>query len=146
MTEAGAALVAGEWDASDMKCLARGPDGDAHVFAGGGTSISLASPETVFTADGALHAFALGQDHSLWHFSRSAGAWSMPVSLGKDVLSSPAVCSWGGSRIDVFVVGADGGLYHPKNGGWHAAAQSSSLAPSACRNGSCHPMGELRGS
>src|SRR6266511_1840212 len=108
--DGGPALPISDWDAPDLTSLARGPDGQSHVFAGGGTGISLSAPEILVTSPDQLHAFAVGQDHALWHYTRNAGVWSMPESLGPDVVGPPAVCSWGGGRIDVFVIGTDGAL------------------------------------
>lgn len=112
-SETGTAIPAADWDAPDLLAMARGPDGDSHAFVGGGTGIALSAPETVVTrSPDALHAFAVGQDHALWHYQRVGGTWSPPECLGPDVVGPPAVCSWGGSRLDVFVIGTDGALYH----------------------------------
>jgi hypothetical protein len=112
VTDRGIAIPVGDWDAPDLTCMEHGPDGESHVFVGGGTGINLTSPEAVVASANLLHAFAVGQDHALWHLTRNSGVWSMPESLGKDVVGPPAVCSRGGGRIDVFVVGTDGALYH----------------------------------
>jgi hypothetical protein len=119
VTSSGACLCVGDWDAPDTTCMEQGPDGPDHIFVGGGTGLNLCPPEVVVTSGLQLHAFGVGQDHSLWHYTKSSGAWSDPVSLGKDIVGPPAVCSWGGGRIDVFVVGTDGALLHKA---WNGAA------------------------
>jgi Repeat of unknown function (DUF346) len=116
-TESGPALPIADWDAPDLTSLARGPDGEDHIFVGGGLGVSLSAPEVVVTSPAQIHAFAVGQDHALWHYTRNAGVWSMPESLGPDAVGPPAVCSWGAGRIDVFVIGTDGALWHKWWGG-----------------------------
>jgi hypothetical protein len=112
-TESGVGLPLTDWEAPDLLALVGGPDGANHVYAAGGIGVALSAPEVVVTTSpDQLHAFATGHDHALWHYVRTAGVWSKPESLGPDVVGPPAVCSWGGSRLDVFVIGTDGALYH----------------------------------
>src|SRR5262249_22641614 len=133
-TESGPALQISDWDAPDLTSLARGPDGENHVFVGGGLSISLTAPEVVLTSPDQLHAFAVGQDHALWHFTRDVGSWSAPESLGPDVVGPPAVCSWGPDRIDVFVVGTDSALWHKW---WDGSAWGPSQSGYESLGGAC---------
>lgn len=118
-----AATPWGDLDSPDLMCMVHGPDGEQQLFVGGGTTIGLASPELVAPSADRLDAFAIGQDHALWHVSRVSGVWSMPDSLGGDLVGSPAVCSWGADRIDAFAVAADGALLHTW---WDGASWSPS--------------------
>ena len=121
VTPGGTAIPVTDWQAPDLTSVEQGPDGVNHVFVGGGDGINLSSPEILVTSSGQVHAFAVGQDHALWHYTWSSGTWSPPESLGQDVVGPPAVCSWGGARVDVFVVGTDGALWHKWFDGttWH---------------------------
>jgi Repeat of unknown function (DUF346) len=139
-TESGPVVPLTDWEAPDLTSLARGPDGEEHIFVGGGLGISFSAPEVVVTSPDQLHAFAVGQDHVLWHYTRDAGVWSTPESLGPDVVGPPAVCSWGGGRIDVFVIGTDGRLWHkwrvggvwgPSQDGYESLGGACSGQPSA---------------
>jgi hypothetical protein len=48
----------------------------------------------------------------LWHKSSTALGWSGWEALGGGCASRPEVVSWGPDRLDVFVVGEDGDLWH----------------------------------
>ncbi len=62
--------------------------------------------------------------------------WSDWVSLGGELTSGPAVCSWGPNRLDVFVLATDSSLYHKFwNGsawsGWEGLGGTLSATPCA---------------
>ena len=104
--------ASGGLERTDLQCLAQGPDGEKHLFAGGGMALAFGTPEVVASASDRIDVFAVAQDHALWRVSEITGAWSAPELLGGDILGSPSVCSWGPNRVDAFVVGFDQALYH----------------------------------
>lgn len=62
--------------------------------------------------------------------------WSEWRSLGGELTSGPAVCSWGENRLDVFVIGTDKSLYHKLwNGsqwsGWESLGGQLTSNPAA---------------
>jgi hypothetical protein len=79
-------------------------------------------------ADARLEVFAVGGDGALWHISQTApsNGWSDWASLGQPpgvfFVSQPAVAPSGDSRLELFVVGSDGNLWHmwqtAINDGW----------------------------
>jgi hypothetical protein len=70
---------------------------------------------------GRLDAFALRNDGKIWHqaltgeswFPSENGYWELMGPSGSETFSNPpVVVSWGENRLDIFVVGNDGNLYH----------------------------------
>jgi hypothetical protein len=94
--------------------------------------------------------FAAGYDGEIYH-QAWGGSWlpSMTTwdnlggqargNLDGTTLSSPCVASWGGGRLDTFVTGADGAIYHkawdgstwrPSTTGWESLGGSTRGNPS----------------
>jgi hypothetical protein len=85
-----------------------------------GGSLS-SSPDAASFAQGRLNIFVRGGDGALWQKRWDANGWSGWDSLGGFITADPAAVSWteGASqavdlvpRIDVFVRGGDGALWH----------------------------------
>jgi hypothetical protein len=104
-----------------------------------GPGIQIGDPRVVKNADGRLEVFLLAADQKVWHIWQTApnNGWSGWASLGGPAASiangAPFIGNNADGRIEVFVTGDDGGIYHiwqtaPSNG-WSAWAQL--LAPLA---------------
>ncbi|HEV2135044.1 MAG TPA: hypothetical protein VGR47_12470 [Terracidiphilus sp.] len=98
-----------------------------------GPGISIGDPRVVRNADGRLEVFLLANDGKVWHIWQTApnNGWSGWSSLGGPSVQisngAPFVGNNADGRIEVFVTGADGGIYHiwqtaPSNG-WSSWAQ-----------------------
>jgi hypothetical protein len=75
---------------------------------------------------------ARGTDGTMWQKSWTGSAWSSWVSLGGSGTSSPDVASWGSGRLDGFVRGSDGAIYHwVGSGGWASIGGLSASDPGA---------------
>jgi hypothetical protein len=53
-----------------------------------------------------------GLDNELWTKSWNGSVWSGFAKVGGVFTGSPAVCSWGSGRLDVFVRGTNTHLMH----------------------------------
>jgi hypothetical protein len=87
----------------------------------GGLVRDGSSPAIVSKGPDRLDIFIVGQDkeldHKAWESTRWLPSLTTLEHLGGIISdgSSPSATSWGGSRVSVFVVGSDQGLYHK---GW----------------------------
>jgi hypothetical protein len=111
-----------------LRAAQLGPDGALYLTTsnGGGTDKILrvaASPACAAPADNptpsgiaaarttsAVTAFVRGTDDAVWYRTTAPGTGY--TTLGGRILYGPAAVSWGGNRLDVFVIGTDGALYH----------------------------------
>ena len=69
--------------------------------------------------DSGTTVFVRGSDDAVW--LRSADPAAGYQSIGGRIQFGPAAVSWGGNRLDLFVIGTDGALYHRAgsvNGPW----------------------------
>jgi acylphosphatase len=86
--------------------------------AGGG----LSEPRAILAHDGTLRVIAIGKDHATWMIAQDSGGWGDWTSLGGDATSNPTVAKNGDGRLEVFVRGTDGALWHKwektLNGAW----------------------------
>jgi acylphosphatase len=98
-----------------------------------GPGISIGDPRVIQNADGRLEVFLLADDQNIWHIWQTSAnnGWSGWASLGGPAVSisngAPFVGNNADGRIEVFVTGTDGGIYHiwqtsPSNG-WGTWAQ-----------------------
>ncbi len=90
---------------------------------------SLQTPAIAASADGRLELFAVGEDKALWHIWQTArnNGWSSwtshgaPASVTFDASSATLAPSADG-RLELFIVGSDGKLWHiwqtAQNNGW----------------------------
>jgi hypothetical protein len=103
-------------------------------------------PAIAASADGRLEIFVVGMDGGLYHGWQTVASngWNGPLILhdkprSTNLVGSPAIAASGDGRLEVFVAGADGGLYHgwqifPSNG-WngplvlHGFPLGTTLAP-----------------
>src|SRR5262249_24492389 len=108
----GAPEVLSDFVAPNLTCLAQGPDGPQHVFAGGGAAWSFPAPTIVAGASGDADVVAVGPDRAPLAFARRGGGRQPPQLLGGDILHRVCVAADGAGRIDVFAVGFDKALYH----------------------------------
>ena len=82
------------------------------------TTIQIGDPRVVRNADGRLEVFLLGNDQKIWHAWQTApnGGWGAWASLGSPPVEiangAPYVGSNADGRVEVFVTGSDGGIYH----------------------------------
>jgi hypothetical protein len=68
-----------------------------------------------------IDVYGRGSNGALYQREYNNNAWSSWTSLGGQLAANtgPAACSWGADRLDVFVQGTNGGLYHKwYAGGW----------------------------
>ena len=101
-------------------------------------------PAVALSARGRLELFVVGDDAALWHRCQTApnGGWSRWVSHGAPELAglmgSPVVVPSEDGRLELFVVGTDGALWHrwqtAPNAAWspwfsHGTPPGSSLLP-----------------
>jgi hypothetical protein len=56
--------------------------------------------------------FVKGTDTAMWQRTWDGAIWKPYASLGGVLNSDPGAISWSPFRIDVFVRGADGQLWH----------------------------------
>ena len=102
-----------------------------------GPGISIGDPRVTRNADGRLEVFLVANDQQIWHIWQTApnNGWSGWSSLGGPSVTiangAPFLGNDADRRIELFVTGADGGIYHiwqtlPSNG-WANWAQL--LAP-----------------
>jgi hypothetical protein len=85
-------------------------------------------PAVASGADGCLELFVVDNDENLWHMRQEAanGEWSpwscreAPPAAG--LVGSPAVAASAEGRLELFVAGTDGALWHiwqtAPNGDW----------------------------
>lgn len=100
---------------SILRVTLRSTPGDPQC---GTSGSNLASPVGATATASGVTAFVVGTDRSV--FARKVGGPTF-VPLGGRVLYGPAAASWGGERIDLFVVGTDAQLFHgffTANGAW----------------------------
>src|SRR5665647_1333940 len=77
------------------------------------------APAVTSPSPGVMDVFVRGTDGAVWwdHYNGTNwSGWSTPLggSLGGQIASNtaPAACSWAAGRLDVFVQGTDGALWH----------------------------------
>jgi hypothetical protein len=111
-------------------------------------------PFIAHDADGRLEAFAIGTDGALWHIYQVAvnGTWSSWTPRGKppgvNNINDPFVVQNADGRLEAFVIGSDGALWHvwqtTPNGTWgnwlssgqpSASIRNTSLAVSQNHDG-----------
>jgi hypothetical protein len=92
---------------------------DGTAWPSGATSLGgvlTSSPAATVRDTNTVTVFARGSDGAIWYRdSKNAGvSFGNWVSIGGAVAANtgPAVCSWGGGRLDVFVQGTNSGMYH----------------------------------
>ncbi len=85
--------------------------GTSYYLGGGLTS---APGATVRDSSGTTTVFVRGDDGAIYYRDGSGTSFGHWTSIGGSTAAgpAPAVCSWGGGRLDVFVTGADGLLWH----------------------------------
>ncbi|MGD0568272.1 MAG: hypothetical protein ABSA78_07685 [Candidatus Sulfotelmatobacter sp.] len=89
-------------------------------------AVQLAAPPCVVSwGTNRLDFFVVGADGSLWHIWKDNSQWGSWEYLNQPsnsvtvtVASAPSVVSWGANRLDVFVLGTDGNLWHL---GWNGS-------------------------
>ena len=88
--------------------------------------------------------FVRWSDGSIYYRDYVAGSWGHWTSIGGKTAAgtAPAVCSWGGGRLDVFAQGADGLLWHKSydttagwSNNWDSLGGSASSGPGATSPG-----------
>jgi hypothetical protein len=78
----------------------------------------VGQPEVAAWGPNRLDVFVIGTDRALYHKWWNGSAWGPGPSatgferLGGVCTSAPRVVAWGPDRLDVFVTGTDGALYH----------------------------------
>ena len=108
------------------------PDGDWSGWwshdAPSGVKFERIRPAVASGADGCLELFVVDNDENLWHMRQEAanGEWSpwscreAPPAAG--LVGSPAVAASAEGRLELFVAGTDGALWHiwqtAPNGDW----------------------------
>ena len=108
------------WDGNSW-----GPSTDGYEYMAG---IIVGDPVVASWDHDRLDVFVVGTDGALYHKAWTGSQW-LPSLTGYDRLGipkagvtirgNPKVVSWGHDRLDIFVVGTDGALYHKWwNGGW----------------------------
>ncbi len=109
------------------------------------TTLQIGDPRVVRNADGRLEVFLLAADQNIWHAWQTApnGGWGAWASLGTPPVEiangAPFVGNNADGRIEVFVTGSDGGIYHiwqtaPSNG-WSSWALLLGPLPGVQFNG-----------
>ena len=95
-----------------------------------GVKFERIRPSVASGADGCLELFLVDNGENLWHRRQEAatGDWSqwssreVPPAVG--LVGSPAVAAGAEGRLELFVAGTDGALWHTwqtaRNGGWSA--------------------------
>ncbi len=123
----------------------------ARVFAATGPDVAqpgrsertacIHSPAIAASSDGRLEVFAVGADGGLWHTWQTAlsNGWNGPPILhghpaGTALVGSPAIAASSDGRLEVFAVGADGGLWHT----WQTALSNGWNGPPILHG---HPAG-----
>jgi hypothetical protein len=92
--------------------------------------VAIGDPRVSINADGRLEVFLVAKDQKIWHIWQTApsGGWSAWASLGGPAAAiangAPFVGINADGRMEVFVTGSDGNIYHiyqtaPSNG-WSA--------------------------
>lgn len=138
------ATLGGSW-ASDP-ALARNHDGRLEVFAVGNDGAlrhawqtaanggwsgwaslgsaggGLSEPRAILAHDNTLRVFAIGKDQATYVIAQESGGWGDWTSLGGKSTSNPTVARNADGRLEVFVRGTNGALYHQweksVNGAW----------------------------
>jgi len=90
--------------------------------------ILTSAPAVTSPSTGVMDVFVRGGDGAVWwdhsaDYGKTWSGWSAPLggslSGQTPVNRAPAACSWGAGRLDVFVEGTNGALYHKGyNGAW----------------------------
>ena len=113
MTGTDGALYHKWWDGSQW-----GPSATTFEFMGGEI---LGDPTVASWDHDRLDVFVIGTDEGLYHKAWDGTRWYPSVtdyenlgrpSTGSGLARNPVVNSWGHDRLDVFIVGTDGALYH----------------------------------
>jgi hypothetical protein len=88
--------------------------------AGGG----LTEPRAILAHDGTLRVVAIGKDEATYVIAQETSGWGAWTSLGGKATSNPSVARNGDGRLEIFVRGTDGALWHrwekTVNGAWSA--------------------------
>jgi hypothetical protein len=115
------------WHMRQTARINRWSDWQSHD-APSGVNFQRVRPAVAQSADGRLELFVVGEDDALWHLWQTApnGGWSdwychgSPPPAG--LMGSPTVAASADGRLELFVVGTDGALWHlgqtAPNGGW----------------------------
>jgi len=130
-----------------IRAAEMGPCGVLYLTtdAGGGGSRVLAvqpvvnaqGPAVTATDGSTLHVARCGPvEGDVQVRSGDGSSWSGWQSIGGRTLSEPALSSWGGNRLDVFVLGLDGAIWHRGGqagalGAWETLGGMLTSAPSA---------------
>ena len=118
---------------------------------GSGTWKSLggvwtSSPAAASQNNGGMTVFVRGNDSAVWYRDYVRGSWGKWTwgkwtSIGGQIAAGtgPAACSWGAGRLDVFVQGTDGAMWHKSyNGtswsGWESLGGKLTSSPAATSN------------
>jgi hypothetical protein len=70
------------------------------------------APAAVARDSGWTEVYIRGTDDVVYYKQWRANSWSGWMSAGGLVTSSPAACTWGGGRVDLFARGQNGALWH----------------------------------
>ncbi|MGB9371314.1 MAG: hypothetical protein WCB79_05220 [Halobacteriota archaeon] len=104
------------------------------------------SPAATSRNNGGMTVFVRGNDSAVWYRDYVRGfwgtwTWGKWTSIGGQIPAGtgPAACSWGTSRLDVFVQGTDAALWHKSyNGtswsGWESLGGNLTSSPAATSN------------
>ncbi|MGB7901094.1 MAG: hypothetical protein WCG09_01405 [Halobacteriota archaeon] len=118
----------------------------------GGSATS--SPAATTRNNYALTVFVRGTDGAIWYrdyvanaSDMTSGTWGKWTSIGGQVAAGtgPAACSWSAGRLDVFVQGTDGQLWHKwytgtSWSGWESLGGKLTASPGASAAASSQPV------
>ena len=104
----------------------------------GGTTLDR--PASTSWGPGRMDVAIQGSDSAVWHASAdgvganaTTASWSSWESLGGTAIAGPATAAWAPGRLDVFVPGSDGALWHKwfDEGwsGWESLGVLTTMAP-----------------
>ena len=110
-------------NANSLDLFAKGTDGALWYTSSQGSAwlaweslggSPTSSPAATSRNPAGMTVFVRGNDNGIWYRDYVGGSWGNWVSIGGQTPAGtgPAVCSWGGGRLDVFVQGINGGMYH----------------------------------
>ena len=135
---------------NSLDVFARGTNGALYYTSSQGSGWSAwnslggsltSSPAATVRDTNKITVFARGSDGAIWYRDSQNGGASFGnwVSIGGAVAANtgPAVCSWGGGRLDVFVQGTNGALYHKTYtttsgwSGWESLGGKLTSSPAA---------------
>jgi spore germination protein YaaH len=113
------------WGPNRLDALGRGPNGTSWDMAWNGSAWTgwqplggflAAGPTAATTGPGHLDVYGLGGGNSLWHVLGNGASWGGWIPLGGSwAADPPAVAVQSGSgRVDAFVVGTAGDVWHAR--------------------------------